>query len=296
MDWQGELVTLYLFICKEYKQNLWQYCQRFSNYIKLDFSDEEVMTVYLFGIMSHQYRLKDIYEYTVRHLKDWFPLLPSYQAFVNRLNRLGDAFIQLIDRVKEQIPAELRQAFFKVIDSMPIIMAQGNRRFSAKVAPELATNNGYCATKKLYYAGVKLHILADYTKGSLPIPRYIGLTSAGMSDLKAYEQLIPVLSGTQIFADKAYQTEGKPILTSNHITLYTPVKKQKGQECLDAADQLLSTAVSRIRQPIESLFSWLEEKTRIQMASKVRSYNGLIVHVFARISAAFFMILDRVCP
>ncbi len=91
-------------------------------------------------------------------------------------------------------------------------------------------------------------------------------------------------------------TENKPILTSSHITLYTPVKKQIGQERLDAADKLLSTAVSRIRQPIESLFSWIEDKTKIQMASKVRSYTGLLVHVFGRISAALYTMLYRFCP
>ena len=37
-----------------------------------------------------------------------------------------------------------------------------------------------------------------------------------------------------------------------------PIKKAKGQARLDAADQLWSTAVSRVRQPIESLFNWIE--------------------------------------
>src|SRR4051794_33574754 len=160
MDWQLQLVTLYVFICNEYSLNLWQHCQRFTNYVRLEFSDEEIMTVYLFGIMSKQYTIKGIYQYASRHLKDWFPTLPSYQAFVNRVNRLGDAFIQLIERLQIQTPMNFKQAPSQVIDSMPIIMAQGGRRFRAKVAAELATPNGYCATKKLYYYGTKLHILA----------------------------------------------------------------------------------------------------------------------------------------
>jgi hypothetical protein len=296
MDWQIQLITLYTLICNEYSTNLWQYCQRFSNYVNLEFLDEEVMTVFLFGIMSHQYKLKEIYNYTARHLKDWFPKLPSYQAFVYRINLLGDAFIKLIYNLMDQIPPKLKQSIFKVMDSMPIIMAQGNRRYKAKVATELATNNGYCSSKKLHYAGVKLHMVADYNKGSLPIPCYIGLTDAGMPDIRAFEHILPILLGSTVFADKAYQTQNKPILARDGMNLYTPVKKQKGQEYEDAADNLLSTAVSRIRQPIESFFNWIEEKTKIQMAGKVRSYNGLIVHVFGRISAAFFMLLDKVCP
>ncbi len=76
-------------------------------------------------------------------------------------------------------------------DSMPIIMAQRGRRFHAKVAPEIATKSGYCATKKRYYYGVKLHVVATRLKGSLPIPVCLGLTEAGMHDRKAFEQILP---------------------------------------------------------------------------------------------------------
>ena len=73
-----------------------------------------------------------------------------------------------------------------------------------------------------------------------------------------------------------------------NLDLLTPIKikKEKGQQTLPAADKLYSEAVSRIRQPIESLFSWIDEKTGIQCASKVRSYRGLLVHVFGRLAAA----------
>ena len=50
------------------------------------------------------------------------------------------------------------------------------------------------------------------------------------------------------------------------LTLLTPVKEAKGQVCLDAAEQWLSTAVCRVRQPIESFFNGLNEKTGIQCA------------------------------
>ena len=50
----------------------------------------------------------------------------------------------------------------------------------------------------------------------------------------------------------------------------------------------MSTAVARVRQPIEALFAWIEEKTGIEYASKVRSYQGLMVHVFGKLAAALF--------
>jgi hypothetical protein len=72
------------------------------------------------------------------------------------------------------------------------------------------------------------------------------------------------------------------------VSYFWNAPKQKGQEHLDAADKLFSTAVSRIRQPIESLFAWIEKKTGIESAGKVRSYAGLMVHVFGRLAAALF--------
>jgi hypothetical protein len=74
------------------------------------------------------------------------------------------------------------------------------------------------------------------------------------------------------------------------LDLITPVKKEKGQKTLPAADKLYSEAIGRLRQPIESLFSWIDEKTGIQRASKVRSYRGLLVHVFGRLAAAMLIL------
>ena len=72
--------------------------------------------------------------------------------------------------------------------------------------------------------------------------------------------------------------------------VYTPIKKQKGQTRLDSADKLYSTAVSRIRQPIEALFAWIEQKSGIESAGKVRSYAGLLVHVFGRLAPCFLFL------
>ena len=58
-----------------------------------------------------------------------------------------------------------------------------------------------------------------------------------------------------------------------------------------AANDLYSKAVSRVRQPIESLFNWLIEKSDIQKASKVRSTKGLLVHAYGRLAVAFISLI-----
>jgi hypothetical protein len=45
-----------------------------------------------------------------------------------------------------------------------------------------------------------------------------------------------------------------------------------------------------MRQPIESLFNWTDEKTGIQRASKVRSHQGFLVHAFGRVSVTMLLL------
>lgn len=294
MDWQDKLITSYLFICNEYKKHLWAYCERMTNHADMRFSDEEVITIFIHGVIDGRSTLKKIYDDALRHLKQWFPKLPSYTAFIQRINKIADVFVPLIEALQSYLPKDIYSEAHQIIDSMPIVIVKQGRLFSAKTANEIATSNGYCTTKKMYYYGVKMHIVGAYKKGSIPVPMYIGLTNAGVGDRKVYEQILPNLHGN-IFADKAYQKQNKPVLSGENALLHTPVKKQKGEKILDSADKLLSSAISSIRQPIESLFNWIEEKTKIQMASKVRSYNGLMVHVFGRIAAAFFILMNKFC-
>ena len=78
--------------------------------------------------------------------------------------------------------------------------------------------------------------------------------------------------------------------------MLTAVKATKGMPDVlrkfdRAANDLYSRAVSRIRQPIEALFSWLIEKSDIQKASKVRSIKGLNLHVYGRLADAFITLI-----
>ena len=92
-----------------------------------------------------------------------------------------------------------------------------------------------------------------------------------------------------LYGDKANQRpDAEEIRRTQNLTVLTPVKKQKGQDYLETKDQWLSTAVSRVRQPIEALFAWIEQQTSIECDPNVRSYNGLMVHVFGKLAAAMF--------
>ncbi len=287
MDWQEQLITIYLYVCKHNRNGLWAYCQRMSNYADLSFADEEVITIYLFGIIDGRTEITKIYEYTDRHLQDWFPKLPSYEGYVQRLNKMADVFAPLLELIVTEPKIDGPQTAW-LTDSFPVALAKQGHRFKAKVAPQIA-DAGYGSTKKLYYYGVRVHVVGRFQPGTLPRPEYIGITGASDNDGKVVAQICPYLHDNELYGDKAYQLpDADDIRDQPGLVILTPIKKQKGQEHLDAADKLFSTAVSRVRQPIESLFAWIEQKSGIESASKVRSYAGLLVHVFGRLAAALF--------
>lgn len=125
MDWQEQLITAYLYVCKHYDQNLWVYCQRMSNHADPSFSDEEVIALYLFGIMDKNQEIKQIYKYADRHLRGWFPKLPSYVAFVQRLNRVCDVFAPLLEIIQhEQKKTRAGDTQSLLIDSFPVALAK----------------------------------------------------------------------------------------------------------------------------------------------------------------------------
>jgi hypothetical protein len=125
MDWQDQPISVYLTVCKAYEQKLCGNMVRLSNYAPMTFTDEEVMTIYLNGIISGYHNLKNIHEYTRRHLRHWFPNLPSYEGFNYRINKISHLFEGLVESLLAGLPANLQKDLPALIDSMPIIMAQG---------------------------------------------------------------------------------------------------------------------------------------------------------------------------
>ena len=207
MDWESEIICVYLKISNYFEESLQYLCTRFSNNNKPELTDEEIVTLYICGILEGNRTIKDIYNHAKRYWSNLFPSLAGYAAFNKRINKLESVFVALIELYQKELPSDLYDAKnYRLIDSMPIVLAKNGRRFNACVASDIADASGYCAAKKMYYYGAKLHIMGSYTIGTMPIPEYIGLTHAGMNDGKAFEQIkddYTVKEYTK-FADKAY--------------------------------------------------------------------------------------------
>jgi len=286
-----KLIRIYFFICDKFEE-LKYYCERFSNNNKPELTDPEIMTIYLF-VMHQQghFKVKHIHRFASEYLMSWFPKLGSYQAFNNRLNRLTGAFSRLVELLVTDFRPEDCCLDQSLMDSMPIITCSGKR--SGKVAREIA-DKGYCSTKGMYYYGLKLHLLGFRRIGKLPHPEQILYTPASVNDVTVFKEAWSEINDRTFFGDKIYFVNdlNEHMLKHQRSETMAPIKAVKGmtdviKQRIKAADDLFSTAVSRIRQPVESMFNWLIEKTDIQKASKVRSTKGLLIHAFGRLAAAF---------
>ena len=254
------------------------------------------MTIYLFVIEEEQrFLVKQIHKFACDYLRSWFPNLGSYSGFLNRLNQLSEAFRSLTSSLFEDFLPEDCFINQSLLDSMPIITCSGKR--FGKVAKDL-TDKGYCSTKSLYYFGVKLHALAFRRDKTIAFPEEIQITPASVNDLTVFKEAWSNKMNRCFFGDKIYINQDffSNLEKEKKSIMMTPIKGVKG-ECQEikkrdkAADDLFSVAVSRIRQPIESLFNWLIQKTDIQRASKVRSSKGLLVHIFGKIASAFINLI-----
>lgn len=287
-----KLIKIYDYVCQKYEEELKYHCERFTNNNKPEFTDQEVITIYLFSVFEEQkLKLKQMHNFAKDYLLNWFPKLTSYVGFTTRLNRLASAIKALCNITIEAFTSKESSTEMSLLDSMPIITCNGKRK--GKVAQEL-TDKSYNSTKNLWYFGVKLHALNFYNKGTLPYPESIIMSKASENDLAIFKENWSEIRNRKIFGDKIYNNEAffENLFKENNSIIFTPIKGTKGKnEELKKRDfayeSLYSKAVSTIRQPIESFFNWINEKTQIQNASKVRSSNGLIVHIFGKLTACF---------
>jgi len=183
-----------------------------------------------------------------------------------------------------------------MIDTAPIEVCQPQHSQRSKAAKPFVSK-GYCAAKKKYYIGVKLQIIAQGREHKLPLPVEFAIASASIHDLDIAKKTLPEseLENIDLYGDKAYKDKQfqLELFENKSLNIITPIKKKKGQTHLTLFQNAANSIHSSIRQPIDTLFGWIQKKTDIQNASKVRSPNGLFYHVGVKmIAALIFMIAE----
>jgi hypothetical protein len=166
-------------------------------------------------IVEKKISIKEIYNFADNYLRSWFPrLVDTYEGFLTRLNNLPAVFpviCQLLLEAKmwKIHPEKIRRyqgLIASVVDSMPIILAKGPRSFGAKITDKYC-NKCYCASKKLHYYGLKLHVMGFSIFNKLPLPEYIGTSPACNNDLAVLSLCGKPLKTVQFLQIKFMQTK-----------------------------------------------------------------------------------------
>jgi hypothetical protein len=284
------LIEIYLFVCRVHDTSSETCYQRLSNNREPGFTDQELATIWFFAHLEGCFEKKRMHRLIAKYWREWFPRLPSYQTFVLRLNRLEPTFQTLGAALSDALAGARTPEVDHPVDSLPVMLARRGHPYGARVGREVA-DIGYCAAKKTRFHGVRLHLIARRRAGRLPLPHRAWLCAAAHHDSQAFIRQQPVVPATELFGDLAYPTPGIVAhLTAQQARLIAPIKKPEGKD-LTLDEKYYNRLVRRIRQPVESLFNWMEEKTGIQRASKVRSTDALLIHCWGKLAVAFFLLV-----
>lgn len=124
-----KLIAMYFYISDIYDKELKYSWQRFSNNSEPDFTDPKIITIYLYAMhIEQRFKIKQTYEYASDHLRSWFPLFPSYEAFNMGLNRLGEAFRLLAAHITGMFVPPDCATDNSLLDSMSIITYFGKQQ------------------------------------------------------------------------------------------------------------------------------------------------------------------------
>ena len=230
-----QLIDLFFRVCEVYDNQMIGHCFRHTkNGIQPRFTDAEVITCYLFATGWQKCAgPKACYDYIATHYLDCFPLLPANQSFNHRLNRLAEVlplFTQACFTAWANLVSSLPSTTV-VTDSFPVITAAGNQRPSNCT---LIGNKGRCASKGLWFHGVKVHLGGLEQALTLPIPAYLIIAPASVNDKTAQEDELRQMQNTCVVADKAYVDEGlSREMAENYSQLLTPPRYGRGTSELD---------------------------------------------------------------
>lgn len=292
-DHESLLIWLYLEISDFLRQSELDLDPlRLSNNNVPLFTDAELFTCGIFAELMGCKHKKHGYQYIKRHFHSWFPQLPCYEVSSRKLNHYFEALLYIYNRLSRKYGKV--SPSYAIIDTAPIEVCQAQHAHHSKAAQPFVSK-GYCAAKDEYYIGAKLQVVAQARTHQLPFPFEFSLASASFHDLTIAKATLPDsefydidLYSTNAYIDNEFQIE---LVETKEIKLITPIKKKKGQHQLTLFQQASNSIHSSLRQPIDALFAWINEKTGIQNASKVRSENGLFYHVCVKMIAALILLV-----
>jgi hypothetical protein len=98
--------------------------QRLSNNREPEFTDLEIITIWLFAHSEGCFEKKMMQRLIRKYWREWFPHLSSYQTFVLQLNRLEPTFQTFEAVLAEALASRRTPKLDHMVDSLPVMLAR----------------------------------------------------------------------------------------------------------------------------------------------------------------------------
>ncbi|MGG3907021.1 IS982 family transposase, partial [Geobacillus stearothermophilus] len=179
----------------------------------------------------------------------------------SRYNRRCRALGFAIKWIRHELAKRGQHHAYAVVDSLPLPLCHPARMQRVKRFRGIA-DMGYCASKKQWYYGFKLHL--QVTNQGLAMGYVV--TEASCHDRIAAETVMTQIPHPYNFGDKGYisQTLRKKLYEEHRVAFWTPVRNNQRIRQSDAWKQWMK----RKRKVVETVFSILVDSYRI---TKIRA-------------------------
>lgn len=229
-------------------------------------ANSEVITILIWNSLKmRQKTLKDIWDYSVTHLRDLFPKIPTYNAFLDHCHKITALLLFILKKLLNT------GSKIKFVDSTMVEVCKLQRADSHKVAKSLAT---FGKNHQGWHYGFKLHAAFDIN-GCLC---GIALTPANIHDSRALE-IFSNKDTKIIVGDSAYGGSAmyEYIRERDGVIVITPPHWKQTKKIATLWQNMLLN----LRSKVESNFDYLKNHLHL-VSSFPRSIKGLLFH-YARV-------------
>jgi hypothetical protein len=243
----------------------------------------EIMTVAFVGALYFQGN----HALAMRFLKDHLYVVHmlSKSRFNRRVHAIDFDFWQIIFSALKTALVQTKKDFEYVVDSFPVEACHTARSYRCKILRGKGFI-GYCAAKKKYYYGVKVHMITT----TLGAPVEFLITPASIADITALKAMqIDVRFGAVLYGDKAYTDYSfEDMLRDSMGVRLIPERKS----CLRRQHSgPLGYLQSVCRKRIETVFSQI---TRIFPKSvRAVTRRGFILRILLFVIAYTLMVVHK---
>jgi hypothetical protein len=181
------------------------------------------------------------------------PAMLSPSRFNRRMHRMGEFLSELFFQVGHALK-ELTISDTYIIDSFPVALCH-NIRISRNRIVQGAEYRGYCASKRSWFYGYKVHIVV--TKEGIPLE--YTFTPGSSHDMQGLKQMpLNLPEGSTLYADAAYTDYTiEEMLSDNGIRLLAARKANSKRPHKPWVEYLISISRKRIEVSFSDIAKYL---------------------------------------